>query len=218
MTTLMRALTPEQQAEWSAQEQALPKHVQTQILVESSLRLEASDPGGTLRAAVGTAIDTAWLGDQLEVVTFGDGPIVTRRVGFSSLVGGAISGALASSEPDESVSLGHTLSDTNPHYEGHAELVLVLAAPQISIPLKTSYMMLNSPFVIGSIGGEPGQGLQRLAGISGGYALPVRNAREATALGERFVQSYRRARKSKNRDEHRYMASLDTGSWDDDDL
>lgn len=217
MTTLMRTLTPEQQAEWSAQEQELPKHVQTQVLVESSLRLQASDPGGKLRAAVGTAIDTAWLGDQLEVVAFGDGPIVARRVGFSSLLGGAIAGALASSEPDESVSLGHTLSDTNPQYEGHAELVLVLAAPQLTIPLRTTYMMLNSPFIIGAIGGEPGQGLQRLAGISGGYALPVRDAREATALGERFVQSYRRARTSKNRNEHRYLAALDSGSWDEDD-
>lgn len=218
MTTITRSLTPEQSAAWLAQEHEHPKGIHTQVLVESSLRLEMTDPGGKLRAAVGTAIDTIWLGDMLELATFGDGTIVRRRVAFNSLLGGAISGALASSDADDSISLGHTLGEMSPHYEGHGELMLLLAAPQLTIPVKASYLMLNSPFIIGSIGGEPGQGLHRLAGISGGFVLPIRNAREATDFGERFVERYRIERKRKNHSTYSLLADELGDEWGGDEL
>jgi hypothetical protein len=185
--------------EWSSDEERakVARQMRSEALVWAKIMVEHSpaagrvDPLAVLRQAFANGLDDQWSGRMLDLVSFGGGSIhAALRLSCSMLVGPTVQSLLRRPVSGGGSAFTGPLRQTAGNRLLGPDLIVVVGNPDLTIPKQMPKGALNTKFLIGSLGADPGPGLRQLAADSGGTVMALRDETDARFLSSIVCKAF----------------------------
>ncbi|MEH3053985.1 MAG: hypothetical protein PGN13_08275 [Patulibacter minatonensis] len=175
-----------------AQELRAEALVWMKVMVEHSPPAGRADPLAIMRQAFADAVDDQWSGRMFDLSTFGSGSTHSAiRLSCSMLVGPTVRSLLR--RPVGGTNSAAFSSPLRQAVGGRMigpDLVVIIGNPDLTIPKQLPKGAQRSKFLIGTLGGDAGTGLQQLATASGGTAMALRDEGDARFLASLVCKAF----------------------------
>jgi hypothetical protein len=162
------------------------------VMIEHSPPAGRADPLAILRQAFADGIDDQWQGRTFDLVTFGSGSThASLRLSSSMLVGPTVQSLLRRPVGGgSSAAFSGPLRQTAGARMFGPDLIVIVGNPHLTIPKQLPKGAQRSKFLIGTLGSDPGPGMQQLASGSGGTAMALRDEADARFLAALVCKAF----------------------------